>query len=197
MKKKLAVFASGTGSNFEFIAKEITKGTVDGEIEILVCDKPGAEVIEKAESLSIPVWTFDAKLYPSKQSYETEILLKLREIGVEWIILAGYMRLVGPTLLSAFENRIVNIHPSLLPAFPGKDAIGQALDAGVKLTGVTIHFVDAGMDTGKIIEQEAVRIESQDDRLTLQKRIQAIEHELFPKTIQALLTSIPREEINS
>ena len=103
---------------------------------------------------------------------------------MEFIVLAGYMRLIGPTLLEAFDGKIVNIHPSILPAFPGKDAIGQAFDGGVKVTGVTIHYVDAGMDTGEIIAQEAVTVEEDETRESLQRKIQAVEHRLYPATLR-------------
>ena len=113
------------------------------------------------------------------------ILQELKELEVEWIVLAGYMRLIGDTLLTAYPNRIVNIHPSLLPSFPGKDAIGQALAHGVKVTGVTVHYVDAGMDTGPILAQQAVEV-VEGDREKTEQRIHAVEHELYTKTLQQL-----------
>ncbi len=196
-KQRLAVFASGTGSNFAAIADAIDQGRLDGEIVLLVCDNSEAKVIEKARDRQIPVFVFQPKTYTSKVDYERDILQELNDCQAEWLILAGYMRLVGDTLLDPFEGRIVNIHPSLLPAFPGKDAIGQAFSAGVKVTGVTVHFVDEGMDTGTIIDQEAIRIQPEDDQDTLQANIQEIEHRLFPKTIQALIQTKKREEIKS
>ncbi|QTM98210.1 phosphoribosylglycinamide formyltransferase [Sediminibacillus dalangtanensis] len=196
-KQRLAVFASGTGSNFVAIADAIDQGRLDAEIVLLVCDNSEAKVIGKARDRQIPVFVFQAKNYPSKVDYERDILQELNHCQAEWLILAGYMRLVGDTLLDPFEGRIVNIHPSLLPAFPGKDAIGQALSAGVKVTGVTVHFVDEGMDTGTIIDQEVIRIQPEDDQDTLQANIQEIEHRLFPKTIQALIQTEKREEIKS
>ncbi|MBM7553408.1 phosphoribosylglycinamide formyltransferase [Thalassobacillus pellis] len=185
--KRIAIFASGTGSNFDAIIQAVDEGKLDCEIELLVCDRSNAPVIEKAQAKNIDTFIFRAKNYSDKAAYEQEILNICREKEIEWIFLAGYMRLIGPTLLKPFESRIVNIHPSLLPAFPGKDAIGQAFDKQVKITGVTIHFVDNGMDTGPIIEQEAVRIEAADTKATLQKKIQAIEHRLYPSVIHSLL----------
>lgn len=184
---KLAVFASGSGSNFEAIAKAIENGELDASISLVVCDRPGAKVEKRAEAFGIPVLSFYPKSYESKADFETFILQQLNEAGVEWIMLAGYMRLIGPTLLQGFEGRIVNIHPSLLPSFPGKDAIGQAFEAGVKLTGVTVHFVDEGMDTGKIIEQDYVRIDENDTKENLGRKIQAVEHVLYPAVIRSLL----------
>jgi phosphoribosylglycinamide formyltransferase-1 len=185
--KKIAVFASGNGSNFQALAEASLRKELNADISLLVCDQPDAYVVKRALNFGIPVFSFRAKEYPSKEAYEHEIAAELKKRGIEWIILAGYMRLVGPTLLNCYRNRIVNIHPSLLPAFPGKDAIGQALNAGVKVTGVTIHFVDEGMDTGPIIAQQSVNILAEDTRETLQKKIQAVEHELYPKTVNELL----------
>ncbi|KMM35779.1 phosphoribosylglycinamide formyltransferase [Guptibacillus hwajinpoensis] len=184
---KLAVFASGSGSNFEAIASAIENGELDASISLVVCDRPGAKVEKRAEAFGIPVLSFYPKSYESKADFETFILQQLNEAGIEWIMLAGYMRLIGPTLLQGFEGRIVNIHPSLLPSFPGKDAIGQAFEAGVKLTGVTVHFVDEGMDTGKIIEQDYVRIDENDTKENLGRKIQAVEHVLYPAVIRSLL----------
>ncbi|MGA9290548.1 MAG: phosphoribosylglycinamide formyltransferase [Anaerobacillus sp.] len=185
--KKLAIFASGSGSNFEAIAAAIEKGNLEAEIALVVCDRPGAKVEKRAERYGIPVLSFYPKSYDSKADFEAFILQQLNETGVEWVFLAGYMRLIGPTLLRAFEGKIVNIHPSLLPAFPGKDAIGQAFEAGVKLTGVTVHFVDEGMDTGQIIDQDSVRIDIEDTREDLGRKIQEMEHLLYPAVIRSLL----------
>ncbi|TKD68211.1 phosphoribosylglycinamide formyltransferase [Pseudalkalibacillus hwajinpoensis] len=185
--KKIAIFASGSGSNFEAIAAAIENGELDAEISLVVCDRPGAKVEKRAEAFGIPVLSFYPKSYESKADFETFILQQLNEAGIEWIILAGYMRLIGPILLQGFEGRIINIHPSLLPSFPGKDAIGQAFEAGVKLTGVTVHFVDEGMDTGQIIEQDYVRIDENDTKEDLGRKIQAVEHLLYPAVIRSLL----------
>ncbi len=184
---KLAVFASGSGSNFEAIASEIEKGALDAKIALVVCDRPGAKVEERAERFGIPVLSFYPKSYNSKAEFEAFILQQLNDAGVELIVLAGYMRLIGSTLLRAYEGRIINIHPSLLPSFPGKDAIGQALKAKVKVSGVTVHYVDEGMDTGPIIDQETIRISTEDSREEVEKKIQAVEHQLYPAVIRTLL----------
>lgn len=196
MKKRIAVFASGSGSNYQSIVEAIKQKNQGIEVCLLVCDKPEAKVIERAAFYGTPVHIFNPKSYETKAQYETEIVKVLQETKVEWIILAGFMRLIGETLLSPFEGRIINIHPSLLPEFPGKDAIGQALKAGVRITGVTIHYVDSGMDTGKIIAQEAVKIEPEDTQEVLQKRIQQVEHHLYPETIYALVASEKGENVN-
>jgi phosphoribosylglycinamide formyltransferase-1 len=186
--KKLAVFASGSGSNFEAVIRAIQQGRItDAEAVLLVCDKPGAYVLERAERLGVPVLLFDPKTYADKAAYETEIVERLNSLAVDLIVLAGYMRLVGPVLLQSYEGRIINLHPSLLPAFPGKDAIGQALRYGVKVTGVTVHFVDAGMDTGPIIAQQPVIVEPADTVDTLAARIHQVEHELLVTVIRELV----------
>jgi phosphoribosylglycinamide formyltransferase 1 len=185
--KKIAVFASGSGSNFQAIAVAAQSGSLNAEISLLVCDKPGAFAVDRAEMLGIPALVISPKSYPSKEAYEEEILQKLTSLEVDMIVLAGYMRLIGPTLLNAFEGKIINIHPSLLPAFPGKDAIGQALTAGVKTTGVTIHYVDEGMDTGPVIASAAVNIIAGETHESLQKKIQRIEHSLYPEVLEELL----------
>lgn len=184
IKVKAAVFASGTGSNFQAIIEE---KNLPCEIALLVCDKPNAKVLDKAKKHNVKSFVFTAKNYRAKADYEREIVEVLKKNDIQWIFLAGYMRLVGETLLDAFEGKILNIHPSLLPAFPGKDAIGQAFEAGVKETGVTVHYVDEGMDTGPIIDQKAVPVLETDTLEALQKRVQEVEHHLYPSVIKQLL----------
>ncbi|MGM8364028.1 phosphoribosylglycinamide formyltransferase [Virgibacillus sp. W0181] len=183
-KVRAAVFASGTGSNFEAIMKEKIPGC---DITFLVCDQPDAKVIDKANYFDVPTFVFSAKDYPSKQAYERVLVDKLQEAGVTWIFLAGYMRMIGKMLLDVYEERIINIHPSLLPAFPGKDAIGQAVEAGVGKTGVTVHYVDSGMDSGPIIAQEELEMFPDETIETLKKRIQKVEHRLYPRVIKDLM----------
>lgn len=185
---RLAVFASGTGSNFQAIIDAIEAGKLDAQIRLLVCDKPGAKVVERAMAHHIPMFVFNPKSYSSKMAFETEVIEQLRKYEVDWVILAGYMRLIGDTLLGAYGGHIVNIHPSLLPNFPGKDAIGQAIEAGAATTGVTIHYVDEGMDTGPIIAQQAVTVDNDDTHDSLQKKIQQVEHQLYIETISNLVT---------
>lgn len=185
MSVKIAVFASGSGSNFQAIQEAINRGELNAQIELIVTDKPNAFIVTRAQNLGVPVFAFSPKSYESKATYETEIVEALREKGVEWIVLAGYMRLIGETLLSSYPNRIVNIHPSLLPSFPGKDAIGQAMDHGVKVTGVTVHFVDEGMDTGPILAQAAVEVVD-GNREATEEKIHAVEHLLYTNTLKQL-----------
>ncbi|NRR19854.1 phosphoribosylglycinamide formyltransferase [Brevibacillus sp. MS2.2] len=184
MVRKLAIFASGSGSNFEAIVQAVQDGRLTGvEVALLVCDKPGAKVLERAERLGIDAFVFQPKEYADKAAFEQEIVAQLQKRDISLVVLAGYMRLVGDTLLSDYEGKIINLHPSLLPAFPGKDAIGQALAYGVKITGVTVHLVDAGLDTGPIIAQIPVAVQDTDTAETLAARIHAVEHELLVKVI--------------
>ncbi len=185
--KKIAVFASGSGTNFQAIIGAIETGQLNAEIALLVCDKPNAFAIERAKQHNIEVFQFIPKNFENKQAFEKVILEQLQALHVEWIALAGYMRLIGETLLGAYEGKIINIHPSLLPSFPGINAIEQAYDAKVKVTGVTIHFVDAGMDTGPIIAQAPVFIEEQDTIEVLRTKIQQVEHQLYPEVLKKLL----------
>jgi phosphoribosylglycinamide formyltransferase-1 len=185
--KSIAVFASGSGSNFQAIIDAIQEGKLDVKVSLLVCDQPNAFVIERAKNAGIPSFVFQAKQYSGKEEYEKEIILELKKRDIEFVVLAGYMRLIGSVLLNEYQGRIVNIHPSLLPAFPGKDATGQAIRAGVKSSGVTIHYVDEGMDTGPIIAQESVAIEDNETSESLQTKIHAIEHKLYPAVLQALI----------
>ncbi|MBY0122239.1 phosphoribosylglycinamide formyltransferase [Bacillus sp. S/N-304-OC-R1] len=187
--KNIAVFASGSGTNFQAIADAAKKGNLHANIKLVVCDKPDAFCVERAERENIPCFTFSPKEFAGKEEYEKEILQKLREHHVEFIVLAGYMRLIGSVLLKEYEGRIVNIHPSLLPAFPGKDAIGQAIEAKVKETGVTVHFVDEGMDTGPVIEQKKVNIFVGETKESLQEKIHKVEHELYPAVLHKLFSN--------
>ena len=187
---KIAVFASGSGSNFQAIAEAVQGGALKADLTVLICDRRDASVLERAARLGICAVCLEPRRFSDKQAYEQAVLEALHEHQAAFIVLAGYMRLIGPVLLEAYEGRIVNIHPSLLPAFPGKDAVGQALEAGVKITGLTVHFVDAGMDTGQIIAQEAVKVMPGDTRETLQRRIQQTEHRIYPAVLQELLQTI-------
>ena len=185
-KHKIAVFASGYGSNFEAIAKAAAEGRIDAEVVLMVCDKPGARVREVARQMGVDSFVFSPKDYASKAGFESEIVARCRVAGVELICLAGYMRIVGPTLLEAYRGRIINLHPSLLPSFKGAHAIEQALEFGVKVFGATIHYVDETLDGGRIIAQRAVPYEGNDiDELTA--AIHAVEHDLYIDTINKLL----------
>ena len=188
LKHKIAVFASGYGSKFEARANAALVGEIPAEVALLVCDKAEARAIEVARDKGVPSFVFSAKDYASKADYEREIVERCREAGVELICLAGYMRIVGEELLSAYEGRIINIHPSLLPSFKGARAIEQAMEYGVKIFGASIHYVDASLDGGRIIAQRAVEYDGNSIEEVTAK-IHAIEHELYIQTIKKLLNT--------
>lgn len=184
--KQLAVFASGTGTNFVAIAKACASGVINARVALLVCDKPGALVLDRALELGVETFAFSAKDYASKADYEAQIVKLLDERKVDLVCLAGYMRIVGETLLKAYEGKIVNIHPSLLPAFKGANAVEQAVAYGVKVYGISIHWVSADLDGGKIIAQRAFPYEGSDPA-EVHRIGQKIEHELYVETINKIL----------
>ena len=186
-KKKIAIFASGSGSNFEAIAKACQHERINADVVLCVCDHPGAYVTERAKRMEIPVLELRPKSFSSKKEYEETILKELQRLDVDFIALAGYMRIIGDTLLDRYAGKIINIHPSLLPAFPGVDAIGQALNYGVKIFGVTVHYVDQTLDGGKIISQAAIPYDG-NDREELEAMIHAREHALYVSTLSSLLS---------
>jgi len=183
---RIAVFASGNGSNFQALADAAREGRLGADIRLLVCDRPDAFVVQRAEAAGIPAYVFRPRDYPSRETYEKEILAELERLGIELVVLAGYMRILTNVLVDAYAGRMINIHPSLLPAFPGVNAIRQALEYGVKVTGVTVHFVDGGVDTGPIIAQEALAVEENDTEETLAERIHRIEHRLLPEVVRKI-----------
>ena len=181
---RLAVFASGRGSNMLAIANAIQEGRLPGvSIDLVVCDKPSAAVLKKAQELKLNTFVFEANKFRNKSDYESEILKQLGQFRIQMVILAGFMRIIGPTLLKVWEGRMINLHPSLLPEFPGKDGIGDAFRAGVRETGVTVHFVDAGVDTGPIIAQESLMIDPAETLDSLEEKIHLLEHQILPQTI--------------
>jgi phosphoribosylglycinamide formyltransferase-1 len=185
-KTRLAVFASGSGSNYEAIVEACRDGRIDAEVVLLVCDKPGAKVLERAARYATESFAFNPKDYESREAYETLLATMLDERGVDYICLAGYMRIVGKVLLERYEQRIINIHPSLLPSFKGAHAIQDAVDYGVKIFGATTHFVAETLDGGRIIDQGAIVYEGNDiEELTM--LIHSIEHKLYVKTINKLI----------
>lgn len=191
MNKKLpaiSVFASGSGTNFQAIADAVNNGTIPARIALLVCDKPDAYVLQRAEKEGITTFVFEPKKFVSKAHYEQQILMELQRHEVEWIFLAGYMRIIGRTLLNAYPEKIVNIHPALLPAFPGANGILDAYKYGVKVFGVTVHFVDEGVDTGKIIDQDSFKIWGSESLEEVENQIYKIEHEIYPRVIAKLLS---------
>lgn len=183
---KIAVFASGNGSNYEAIAAACAEGRLNAEVALLVCDKPGAYVIERAKKFGTPTFVFSPKSYASKADFETEIADRLDELGVGLVCLAGYMRIIGEVLLKRYGGKIINIHPSLLPAFMGAQAVERAVEYGVKVYGITIHWVDESLDGGKIIAQKAFEYYGSDPE-EVHRLGQVIEHQLYVETINKLI----------
>ncbi|UCH95109.1 MAG: phosphoribosylglycinamide formyltransferase [Candidatus Aminicenantes bacterium] len=185
MKKKgrVAVLLSGRGSNFEAIYRNSLKPDANFEVKAVISDKKDARGLQRARDFGLNAFHVSPKKLKPKEVYEGKILEILKAHHVELICLAGYMRIVGETLLSAYEGRIMNIHPALLPSFPGLDGQKQALDHGVKVSGCTVHFVDAGVDTGPIILQKPVEVKEDDTEASLSQRILTEEHKLFSKAI--------------
>jgi len=188
--KRIAIFASGSGTNFQAFIDAVDCNVLQAEIVLLVSDKPDCMAVERAKKHNIDIFSFNPKEYPSKVAFEQEIVNVLHQKKVDLIVLAGYMRLIGDVLLSAFEGKIVNIHPSLLPAFAGLHAIEKAYQHGVKVFGVTVHYVDSGMDTGAILAQDSFRIAGNETLEDVENRIHQLEHALYPKTVQELLKSL-------
>lgn len=189
MKPRIAVFASGNGSNFEVLAGSCADGTIDADLVLCVCDKPGAFVETRAERFGIPVLSFRARDFESKRDFERMIADRLDEEKVDLVCLAGYMRIIGEELLERYGGRIINIHPALLPSFPGAHAIKDAFEYGVKVYGVTIHYVNDEVDGGKIIAQTPVEYTGSDVD-ELETMIHAAEHKLYPATVSSLLSNL-------
>lgn len=188
---RIGVLASGRGSNLEALLRAQAAGQfARARVAVVVSNVPSARALTVATEAGIPAVAVRPKDHPSPADYERAILSVLQSHGVHLVALAGYMKLLGPTLLDAFPERIVNIHPSLLPAFPGLHAQRQALEYGVRFSGCTVHFVDAGLDSGPIIGQRIVPVLPGDTEETLSARILAQEHELYPSVIK-LLTEHP------
>ena len=182
----LGVLVSGTGSNLQAILDAIAGGRLDATVRLVISNKSGALALERAKAASIPTLCLSHRDYATREEFDRALVRALGEASVEWVVLAGFMRLLTRTMLDAFANRVVNIHPGLLPAFPGIDAQEQALEYGVKLTGCTVHLVDEGTDTGPIIAQRAVPVLDTDDATTLRARILVEGHSLLVEVLGAI-----------
>jgi phosphoribosylglycinamide formyltransferase 1 len=182
---RLCVLASGAGTNLQAIMDRL-HGREGIEVAGVASNNPGARALERAAEAGIETAVFPREDHPDRETRDGALGVWLEERGADLVVLAGYMELLTPGLVERFRDRIVNVHPALLPAFPGLDAVGQALAHGVRVTGVTVHFVDEGVDSGPIIMQRAVEILPGEDRGALEERIHAAEHELFPLAIEAI-----------
>ena len=182
--KRIAVVASGRGSNFQAIIDAITSGTIPAECVALITDNPKAYAIERAQKAGIPCRVIDYRTFPSREVYEHALLFSMQDVNADLYVLAGYMRILGSSIVRAFPGKMVNIHPALLPSFTGLHAQRQAVQHGVKLAGCTVHFVDESLDGGPIILQRCVPVLEADDEDALAERILEQEHIAFPEAIR-------------
>lgn len=182
---KLIVLASGTGTNLQAILDRL-HGREGIEVVAVGSDKPGARALERAREAGVETAAFPPGDFPDRESRDGAMGDWIESRGADLVVLAGYMQLLSESFVARFRNRVINIHPALLPSFPGLDAIGQALDAGVEVTGVTVHFVDEGVDTGPVILQREVRVPPDRDRDRLEQAIHSVEHELYPEAIRMI-----------
>ena len=181
---RVGVLASGRGSNFRALAEAAAAGRIPAAIVVLISDRPGAPVLDIARAQPVEALVVDAKQQPSREAHEKAVIAALEERRVGLVCLAGYMRLLSRAFVDHFRGRLVNIHPSLLPAFPGLHPHRQALAHGVKVSGATVHFVDEGTDTGPIVLQAAVPVRGDDTEATLSDRILLEEHRLYPEAVR-------------
>lgn len=188
---KLAIFVSGGGTNFEAIVEACEQGRVSATVQLMVCDNPNAYAIERAKRLGIEALVLTPRSFKSKADYEAEIIGELQAHDIDLICLAGYMRIVGPTLFEAYSNRILNIHPALLPSFKGAHGIDDAFNFGVKVFGVTVHFIDLTVDGGTIVMQRAFEYYG-DNRDEVEAKIHEIEHQLYPEAIEKVINEIKK-----
>jgi phosphoribosylglycinamide formyltransferase-1 len=184
----IAVLLSGRGSNFLALHAAIARGEVPARIVLVASNVADAPGLARARELGLPAAAIPHRGEPGREAHEEKVIAALRAAGAEWVCLAGYMRLLSPLLVGSFRQRIVNIHPSLLPAFPGLDAQGAALAHGVKVAGCTVHLVDEGLDSGPIVVQRAVPVLDGDTPAALSARILEAEHQAYPEALRRLLT---------
>ncbi len=180
------MLASGSGTNLQVLIEQLHEDTAtDINISVVISDRKQAYALTRAKNAGIPTQIVRSKDYVSRVEFDAEITRHIENYSVELIVLAGFMKLFQPPFVRKYQNRIINIHPSLLPAFPGATAVADSLKKGVKVTGVTVHYVDEGVDTGPIIAQTSIPVYDTDDEESLHKRIQIEEHKLFPQVIRA------------
>ncbi len=183
----LAVLASGYGSNLQAIIDAVDRGEISGRVKTVISDVEEAYALERARRHNIEAIYINPKDFPGRKAFNEAIAALLEEREIDLVVLAGYMRLLSPVIINKFRGKIMNIHPSLLPAFPGLEGAKQALDYGVKVSGCTVHFVDEGLDTGPVILQEAVPVYDDDTVESLHERIHRVEHRLYPRAIQLFI----------
>jgi len=183
---RLGVLVSGSGSNLQAILDACAARRIPAEVAVVICNVPDARALQRARDARVPTVVLPHHEHARREDYDSRVVAELRARGVELVCLAGFMRIVTPVLLSAFPQRVINIHPSLLPAFPGMHGVRQAFRAGVRVSGCTVHFVDAGTDSGAILIQAAVPVLEGDTEETLGARVLAQEHRIYPRAIQLI-----------
>ncbi len=188
MTTKIGILLSGRGSNFLALHGAMERGDVPAHIALVVSNVAEAAGLEKARALRLPTVCIPHRLEPSREAHEAKVLEALRHAGVEWVCLAGYMRLLSASFIAEYPQRILNIHPALLPSFPGLEGQAQAVEYGVKVSGCTVHLVDEGLDSGSIIVQHVVPLRDGDTAESLSARILAEEHKAYPEALNLLLT---------
>jgi phosphoribosylglycinamide formyltransferase 1 len=192
---KLVVLASGSGTNLQAILDTL-HGREGIEVVGVGSDKPGARALERARAAGVETAVFPREEYVGREARDAAMAAWIEARSADLVVLAGYMQLLSPAFVTRFRDRIVNIHPAMLPLFPGLDAIGQALEAGVETTGVTVHFVDEGIDTGPTIVQREVPVPADRDRTRLEEAIHVVEHELYPEAIRMIAKGMVRIDAN-
>ncbi len=193
-KCRLAVFCSGNGSNLQALIQAQKKCHFDGSIALVVCDQPNAYAIVRANKAKIPVALIEGSAFKTRNAYDKAILGVLKKYKIQIVVLAGFMRILTSVLVNAYKGKMINIHPSLLPAFKGAHAVRDAIKAGVRVSGVTVHFVTHELDSGMIILQEAVNVDPKDTESTLAKKIHKVEHQLYPKALNLIIQKKIKEK---
>jgi len=186
MTLDLGVLISGTGTNLGAILSAVAERRLDARVRLVLSNREDAGGLERARAAGVPTRVLSHRAFPTREAFDAAMVAALTEAGVSHVVLAGFMRVVTPVLLDAFADRVINVHPALLPAFPGVDAQAQAIAYGVRVSGCTVHFVDPGVDTGAIILQTAVAVEAGDDRAALAARILVKEHETLVTALRLL-----------
>ena len=191
---RTAILASGNGTNFEVLAKHFQEGDLPGELALLFCNHPDAPVMDRAKRLGVPAVSFTVKSCVGKAAYEEKLLAVLQEYQIDFIALAGYLRVVGPTILDHYDHRIINLHPAWLPEYPGLHSIERAFNDHRSQTGVTVHYIDAGLDSGPIIAQCHIPILDTDTEESLESRVHDTEHQLYPLALKQALVALNKKE---
>ena len=190
--KRLAIFVSGNGTNMENLLRCVRDKEIPAEVSFIVSDNPAAYALKRAEQFKVECVAVEPKKFPSKEAFEAEVRRHLERKKIDYILLAGFMRILSPAFVRAYPKRILNLHPALLPKFPGAHAIREAWEAKEKVTGVTVHFVDEGVDTGPVILQREVKIDPNETLESLEAKVHAVEYELYPEAINLVLSGKKR-----